>query len=218
MARDFSLVDFENLLIIKNQLITLDSEKLIELYNGVSEYTTFLNTVISLLSEESAFLYLDNSFIDKIYDVMQIHRFEISDDDTIDSINKITNCLNDIKYCSDDYRKLIVSNYKEYQKSIRNVGFASNQDFLYSLSFDAVVYLGLKGFVEIPFDDNLLVLSSINYMINSFSDVFRNVEMYDATLDKLNYISKESNIFSLSQIALSYKVKRKLKNIRLKEE
>lgn len=218
MARDFSLVDFENLLIIKNQLITLSSEKLIELYKGVSEYTTFLNTVISLLSEESAFLYLDNSFIDKIYDVMQIHRFEISDNDSIDSINKITNCLNDIKYCSDDYRKLIVSNYKDYQKSIRNVGFASNQDFLYSLSFDAVVYLGLKGLIEIPFDDNLLVLSSIGYMINSFSEAFKDVQMYDATLDKLNYISKESNIFSLNQIVLSYKTKRKLKNIRLKEE
>lgn len=218
MARDFSLVDFENLLIIKNQLITLGSEKLIELYNGVSAYTTFLNTVICLLGEESAFLYLDDSFIDKIYDVMQIHRFDISNNEAVDSINKITNCLNDIKYCSDDYRELIVSNYKEYQKSIRNIGFASNQDFLYSLSFDAVVYLGLKGLVEIPFDDNLLVLSSINYMINSFSEAFKDVEMYDATLDKLNYISKESNIFSLNQIALSYKAKRKLKNIRLKEE
>ena len=218
MARDFSLVDFENLLIIKNQLITLGSEKLIELYDGVSAYTTFLNTVICLLGEESAFLYLDDSFIDKIYDVMQIHRFDISNNDAVDSINKIMNCLNDIKYCSDDYRELIVSNYKEYQKSIRNIGFASNQDFLYSLSFDAVVYLGLKGFVEIPFDDNLLVLSSINYMINSFSEAFKDEKMYDATLDKLNYISKESNIFSLNQIALSYKTKRKLKNIKLKEE
>jgi hypothetical protein len=218
MSRDVDIADFENLLILKNQLITLTTEKLIETYQDISSYVVFLDTVICMLNNESAFLYLDDSFVKKIQTVLQIHRFDIKNKEVYEAINDITKFLNDVDSANDNYRQTLVNSYKEYHQNVRNVNFATNQDFLYSLSFDAIVYLGLKGTISIPSGNDPLILSSISYILEDYPKAFESDELKSESLSQLNGVLGRSKFFELDTIILASRYKKKINNISLKGE
>lgn len=218
MANGIEINDFENLLILKNQLITLTPEKLKEIYTGISEYVLFIDTVGCMLKEESAFLYLSETFPQKIKDILQIHRFDIKDDEVVDVINNVTIYLNDIENASLNYRKMILTSYIEYQKDIRHSKFATFEDFFNSLAYDAVVFLNLKGVIDLPNKDDNLLFSSLSYIIESCPEIFKNKNIYDLAYYQLDELSASSGIFDFSTKILTSQQKKKLKDTVLKEE
>ena len=218
MSKDISLTDFENLLLIKNQLLTLSSDRLIDLYQNIDDYVIFIDTIICMLKEESAFLYLDKEIVNKIQKVLQIHRFDIGNTEIIDAINAVTLYLNDVGCASDDYRKMLVISYEEYQKCIRDTSFDEFSDFLYVLSCDAPVFLSLKGVIELPEIDNSILLPSIIYLLERCPGFFENKNVHDRAEKMLNNIYSNSGVFSLETKIVTSRTKKKLKKIELKEE
>jgi len=218
MNSNIHLTDFENLLILKNQLITLSTEKLKETYNNMSDYILFIDTAINMLNEESAFLYLDDSFPAKIKDVIQIHRFDIKNNEIIDAINDLTICLNDIENTSSNYKKMLLTSYIEYQKNARDSNFATMKDFFNALAYDSIVFLYLKGVMDIPNRDDDLMFSSLSYMIEVCPHFFIDKSVYNIAYDELNNLYNNSKVFDFSTRLLTSRQKKKLKNIGLKEE
>lgn len=218
MTNNMEINDFENLLVLKSQLITLSLEKIKEQYTDVSSYILFVDTVGCMLNEESAFLYLSETFPKKIKEILQIHRFDIENSEVVEAINDITIDLNNIENASIDYRKMILTNYIEYQKDIRHFDFDTFEDFFNALAYDALVFLNLKGVITIPNINNDLLLSSIGYIIESCPDFFKNRNIYDLAYYALDELSLESNIFDFNTKILTTQRKKELKNIRLKEE
>ena len=218
MPKDISLTDFENLLMMKNQLLTLSSDRLVDLYQNIDDYVIFIDTIICMLKEESAFLYLDKEIVNKIQKVLQIHRFDIGNTEIIDAINAVTLYLNDVECASDDYRKMLVISYEEYQKCIRDTSFDKFNDFLYVLSCDAPVFLSLKGVIELPEIDNSILLPSIIYLLERCPEFFENKDVHDKAWNMLNQIYSSSGMFSLDTKIVASRTKKKLKQIGLKEE
>ena len=218
MSKNLDEISFENLLILKNQLITLSTQKLLDIYENLSNYIKFIDSVICMLQEESAFLFLNEDYIKKIQSVLQAHRFDIEDKEIINTINEITICLNDITCSSDNYRNMLVSSYFEYNKDVRDVNFATMDDFIYMLSYDGIVYLTLKGAVDYSIDDGLLSLSSINYIMSVYPQCFEDININKNTQKKLDEIFNKSSIFELNTKISSYNTKKRIKKIKLKEE
>ena len=218
MSKNLDEISFENLLILKNQLITLSTQKLLDIYENLSNYIKFIDSVICMLQEESAFLFLNEDYIKKIQSVLQAHRFDIDDKEIINTINEITICLNDITCSSDNYRNMLVSSYFEYNKDVRDVNFATMDDFIYMLSYDGIVYLTLKGAVDYSIDDGLLSLSSINYIMSVYPQCFEDININKNTQKKLDEIFNKSSIFELNTKISSYNTKKRIKKIKLKEE
>lgn len=218
MSKNLDEISFENLLILKNQLITLSTQKLLDIYENLSNYIKFIDSVICMLQEESAFLFLNEDYIKKIQSVLQTHKFDIEDKEIIDTINEITICLNDITCSSDNYRNMLVSSYFEYNKDVRDVNFATMDDFIYMLSYDGIVYLTLKGAVDYSIDDGLLSLSSINYIMSVYPQCFEDININKNTQKKLDEIFNKSSIFELNTKISSYNTKKRIKKIKVKEE
>lgn len=204
---------FENKLVVKNQLLMMTKEELVDAYQSYEEYEGFIITVISLLREEMAFLCIDESINEKIRLVLDIYKFRVQDDNLYEVINGLVKCLNEIDVTDYEDKKTIVKDYYEYHKLIRNAKFNSSSDFLYSLGYDAFVFLYLKGEQDLPDASDSLVLFSICYIIDACPEFFRNECVYYMTMDKLNSLRKNTSLFDVSSKIISSDAKKKVKKI-----
>lgn len=213
---EVNLTDFENQLILKNQLITLSTGTLCELYSNMDIYPTFVDSVAHMINEESAFLYISDDFIEKIHSVLQLHRFDIKDKERSSIINDIISCINEISNASTDMRQMMISGYIAYQTDIRDVEFDETEDFLCSLTSDAVVFLNLRKDVDAAVSDDL-TLASINYFLKMVPEFFRDSTVKSNAEKALDTIYKRSNILDFATRIISNRTKKKIKEIKIEE-
>lgn len=142
---DISISDFVNVLCLKNQLINVDEEILLEVYKDYDNYVTFLSSVITMINNEddSPFLLYRDSFLRKINDIVQIHRYDAKDKEVVNAANEIIGYLNHIKSYSLSDRRLIKEAYRSYNEDVRKTTFIDEKEFLYSLGYDAAVYAAI---------------------------------------------------------------------------
>lgn len=187
--------EFENIMIFKNQLINLDKKEIIKVYQDVSNYALFLNTIIMLINNENVLFLLDDNYLDKVYSILDIHRYDLNDSDVFDTVNDIIDALNIIKTIKS--KEEYVREYVKYQESLRGFKFKEPDDFLYALSYDAVVIAGLRdNNIPIQYDD--LFISSIRYFINIYPDYFDDYEILDNVYQKLEEINSRKGIKYIS--------------------
>ena len=183
--------EFENIMIFKNQLINLDKKEIIKVYQDVSNYALFLNTIIMLINNENVLFLLDDNYLDKVYSILDIHRYDLNDSDVFDTVNDIIDALNIIKTIKS--KEEYVREYVKYQENLRGFKFKEPDDFLYALSYDAVVIAGLRdNNIPIQYDD--LFISSIRYFINIYPDYFDDYEILDNVYQKLEEINSRKGI------------------------
>lgn len=219
---ELSKEDFERLLLLKNQLILLNKDELRELFSDVDCYLVFIDNVICLFNNEAAFLYLSKDFLDKIRDVLEIHRFDLTNeriaefdttvDEVCESVNNIMLFLNQIDNEDKEQRRLIAKSYMAYHEDIRNVKFDKVEDFGSALSYDAPVYFTLTGEFEKLIRDDM-VLSSINYFMGEAPVIFKDSSILSKADELLNGIYKRSSIFDVSGRSTAKKAKQKLKSL-----
>ena len=198
MANGIDPVEFEGLLFIKNHLLMMSKEEMLEAYKDLKEYKSFISVIICMLLDEPAFLYIDDYITDNVRYILNIHRFKDLDQETYNKVNGITNVLNQIDTAPENDKKRVVFSYMEYQKSIRSVTYETSQDFLYSFGYDAFVYLYLRGEIEkLPLRDNTLLLASINSFTELSPEFFKNQRVYRKTIEELDEIHKE-NVLSMT--------------------
>lgn len=211
---NLSVCDFENLLILKNQLITLPTERLVKVYDAISDYINFINSVIDLINEETPFLYLSDEFKRKIEDVIQVHRFDLYKE-TNDSINQIYDALNTI---DDDFKiyykhqEVAKANYLKFQEEIRKMKFYNREDFLFALSYDGVVMAGLKT-NPLIIKEKKFFLASMNYLLEMAPKDFFDDTMIMNAEDKLKKFKDNSSILDINTRVNSNKILKKINNL-----
>ena len=220
--------DFELSLVLKNLLMVREKEDLIRVFSGVDNYITFICTVVWIINNEPAFLYISDSYLEKIEDVMLLYRFNITEEfknrlpGIEDTINEITTALNEIKTADLKDRKDTLLNYIEWQKSVRNFKNASIKDILDSISDDTVIYFHLMGKIdasskkEYPMKDRI-ILASLNYLLEVFPGFFMTPGVCEKTEELLKMISKNTNIFDIECKKSSKETKQKLKSLFIEE-
>ena len=217
---ELSKEDFERLLLIKNQLILLNKDKLRELFSDVKCYLAFIDNVICLFNNEAAFLYLSKDFLNKIRDVLELHRFDLTNevlaefgptvDEVREAVNNVTVFLNKIDTEDKGQRRLVSRSYLAYNEDIRCVKFDKIEDFGTALSYDAPVYFTLTGEFEKPIRDDMM-LSSINSFMETAPVIFEDPGIVSKAIEIIDGIHKRSSIFDISGRSLTKRAKEKLK-------
>ncbi len=222
-----SLGDFENLLLMKNQLILLDKDEMYNLYHEPLVYVAFIANTWTLISNEAAFLYLSKDFLRKIRDVLEIHRYDLTDEDLKDvgvsaenvheSVNGILGALNKIDSEDMSYRRLVVKSYQAYHEKMKSAKFDTPEDFAASIAYDAVVYFTLTGDKKDAEIKKELMLTSINYFMEEVPEFFNDKKVLDKALEVLKDVRKKTKFTDVSSKILVKNTEYRLKEI-AKEE
>ena len=210
--------DFANVLCLRSQLVNLDEKNLVEYHKDYERYLTFIDTVAVMSEVDSAFLLLRDDFIDKIYSVVQIYRFDIKDKEIKEAVNSIINYLNVVKSYKPEYKKLLQTSYYSWNEDVRNVWLKEESDLIYALGYDAVVYAGIvDGDMDI-ITENDMFLSSINYFIETIPSIFEKKDVRDRTMKLIDKLRKGFNPFKKGIRNYSEETKENLQKIKVKEE
>lgn len=222
MQENRKLIDFGFALVVKNQLMLKDKSELQETYSGVFEYVAFLDTMIYLLNHEPAFFFISEEFEEKAHSVLQVHRFDIDNEEIQESINHVTKALNEIETCDLDSRREILISYLEWEKEVRNFRNESIEKLLDSMSDDAIVYFHLKGTLDASAKDeypmsNEVKLASINYLLEMVPEFFKDSEVREKTQKMLDDICRETKIFDQKTKRAYKETKKKYKSLFIEE-
>jgi len=197
-VEEFNLNDFLNAICLKNQLITVTTDKLLEVYSDYENFITFLDSFYVLSSMDSGFMLLSDDFIKKVMDVIGDNRFKYDDSEITETINSYISYLNSIKCYSESYRNLLKNGYLSYNEDARKIEFDSDEGFIDALAFDAVVYASLESENFSERGEDALILSSLNYFIECCPGLFMN-EGYKKQVDaKLRELSRRGWPFNRS--------------------
>ncbi len=214
MANELSY--FNNILILRNHLSSCTEKEMMNLYQEKDFYEAFLNTVWALMENDSGFLLLNDEFIQKILSVIQIHRFD-SSQEIKKQINEIIQVMNQIKNYSDSLRNIIKNNYLAYQEEQREVTFQTEESLIASLAYDAITYNMLTNGIQSKRLHDDYFIMSLNYFIKTAPEMFQEEEVKERALEVLERINKETRQISFKKRFIK-NARKNLKELSTKEE
>lgn len=205
---DDELLDFCNLLSLKNHLATATEKDLVDLYQDVEDYVTFIDIFVLLTETDSGFLLLDEGLVDRVNSVLQVHRFDIDDKEIKDIINSIIGYLNRVRTMDSSVKNILKNNYLAYHEELREATFGDNESFLAAISYDAIVVKALlDGDMNLA-KDNKFIVMSLNYLIKVCPELFKRKEVKDNAEKLLDKCMKGNKLFDgCSRHAKDIKVK-----------
>ena len=189
------MIDFNNILVLRNQLIAVPIEELCKLYQDKDRYISFLDSVALLSNKDSAFLFFSGEFLKKILSVVQIHRFDFDDEEVNKVINSIITYINQISNYSSSLVNLLKNNYLAFQEEQRETTFHSDDELFRSLAYDAWVFAALiDGNLESIQDGNLFLLS-FNFLLKNCPELFQDKNVRDNATALLDNVEQSTWIF-----------------------
>lgn len=218
MDDDYTAQDYENVLILRNQLVSLDISKLLEMYQDMDSFLSFIDSVVVLTNVDGGFLLLSDAFVDKIERIIQQHRFNIHDSKIVEVINDIIGYLNRIKSYDYDFKKLLITQYVGYHLDCRETKVDGSETFFSMLAYDAVLYAALKeGQMDIVTHDDFF-LASLNFLIKTYPEFFEDYDIQKRVMDKIDEISLKKGFSTIGLRSYSKKTKANFQKICKKEE
>lgn len=221
----FNITIFEDQLMLKNNLIWTDVNEFKERFSNIPYYISFLADVAYLLRNEPEFLFLSKEFLQKIRDTIDVHRFDLSDEQvgkysvSVDDIHGVTNailmCLNTIDDATPVDRKEIIVSYMAYQEQVRNFKFEKVEDFTNTLAYDAAAYFTLVGKIDTPIEPYFM-MASLGYFLEETPEIFLNKKVLDKALKVIEKVHKKTKITDITGKILAKRLKEELNS--LKEE
>lgn len=189
MSHELELIDYINIIYLKNQLVCLPVEKLLEKYQKEDMYGLFLDTVSLMIEHDRGFFLLCPDGISKVEDIIQKYRFLYPDSDFTLVTNHIICYLNSIR-SSTMIKDIIKENYLDWHSRVRKIEFSQEEDFLYITSYDAVSHYKLLG-NQLDEVEDVPFLSSLNYFIEVIPELFDEPILTERVSAKLLDISSQ---------------------------
>jgi hypothetical protein len=217
MQKTDEIQRFENTLVVKNQLIKMELDEIVDVYKekDLETYKAFLATIVWMLNNEQAFFCIDEFITEKVCAVIDVYKDKVKDTDLYGFINELKIYLNDVDAADIERKKSVVNQYYMYHKTIRNAKFDGSQGFLNTLGLDAFVYFYLRGEDELPEleDRDELLLFSISYFIDACPSFFIDKNVYNNTINELDNLKKNTSLFDVSIRTLLSRDKKMVKSI-----
>ena len=186
-----STTNFKNFMYLKDQLLHSDTKDMIDIYQEYSQYEAFVYATVDLINHEAPFLLFDESFAEKIRDILVLHRFD-AEDDVKESVNDIIVFLNEFMALKESDKLEITHHYLNYQEAARMVIFKDYCSLIYSLGYDCVVLDALEEGDTTEVTEDPYTLMSINYLVNCCPNLFLDNKIRDTAIDKLESINSKS--------------------------
>ena len=217
MEKTDEIQRFENTLVVKNQLIKMELDEIVDVYKekDLETYKAFLATIVWMLNNEQAFFCIDEFITEKVCAVIDVYKDKVKDTELYSFINELKIYLNDVDAADIERKKSVVNQYYMYHKTIRNAKFDGSQGFLNTLGLDAFVYFYLRGEDELPEleERDELLLFSISYFIDACPSFFRDKNVYNKTINELDDLKKNTSLFDVSIRTLLSRDKKMVKSI-----
>lgn len=211
------MLEFNNIITLRNHLCRFPLKKLMEIYQDKSKYISFVDAVALLMNCDSAFLLFSDEFLEKILSVLQIHRFDFEEHEVGDCINGIISYINDVKTYPQELKNQLKNGYLAYQEDLREVTFKTTLELLSSISFDAFVFACLRDDQMDRIQDDKYFLMSFNYLMKSVPEFFQDPEVCKRASLMIDRIGRETR--PLSQQKKYYKkVRSNFQELLQKEE
>lgn len=186
---ELELIDYLNIIYLKNELLTLPTSKLLEKYQAEEMYGIFLDTVNIMNAVDSAFLLFSNQALKKIETVVDTYRFLYRSAEFNIVRNDIIRYLNTVSSCSRELKNIKKDCYLDYHQDLRKMSFMTEDDFLYAVSYDAVSLYKLQDRNLQDMDDTCF-LGSINYFIEVIPELFYEKDIQEVAQSKIEEISR----------------------------
>lgn len=215
---EYSLDDFENVICLKNQLLSVPIETLLETYQDYENFITFLDSICVLSDMDSAFLLFDSGCIEKIEAIIQKYRFQYKDPTVVKTINEIIVYLNGVKSLDSTKKDILKEGYLDYHEDCRKITMDDEETFMNSLAYDAVCYAALKDDHMDTIPDDNLFLASVNYLLEAVPQFFKDPDVANRLLTKLDVLEKKGWPFHRTTREYSKETKTYYKKFVLKEE
>lgn len=212
--------DFINVLALKNQLINADYNELIRDYNkDYNLYLQFLDSVCVLLKTDSGFLLFSKDSIEKILNIINIHRFDCQDKEVITCINDIIGEINKIKGYSTEVKKMMMDSYLAFHEDIRKIHILNGDTLIQLIANDALCLFNIVDREELKPKEEYMFLSSLNYLSYSCPELFDDEDFKNEALRKVDIIMKKGWPFNSKERNYSKKTKENIVKVKtLKEE
>ena len=217
---EYTLDDYINLLALKNQLINAKLSTLMKDYKeNYLLYLQFLQSVYMLLETDSGFLLFSEEAKEKIYSIIDIHRFD--DDKEISAcVNEIIGYLNAMNGYRPEMKKLMKEQYLAYQEDIRQINILNGETLINLMAYDAFCLFSLNTQDEFNIKPNeeYLFLSSLNYLIGTCPEIFNDPDIKKNAEKAIDIIMKKGGIFNFKGKKYSKKTQANFQKIKTMNE
>lgn len=192
---EYSILDFSNVVHIRNQIAFLDMKTLISLYKDKDNYINFLETFVIMTNIDSGFLLFSEQFLDRVETIVQLNRFSFDNSEIHQTINDIIGYINQIKSQPESYKSSVRQHYACFQEEIRGVNFSNNAALVRSLGYDAYVIDALRDHDMSNIGEDLLFLASVNSFFELIPELFDDSKIRELTEEKIQEIKNTSKFY-----------------------
>ena len=210
-------LDFNNMIVLRSALCSAPDKDLQRVYSEPSAYLSFLDSVAILTQNDGPFLLFADIFLDKILNVVSIHRFDFDDPEVKACCNDIIDYVNYLKAMPESQVNMLKNNYLAYEEDLRECTFHTTEAFLASLLYDAYVFQYLLTGRQDELRDETNVILSLNYLMKSVPEFFQNPEINQRAMSILNRVGENARAFSARKRHIK-RAKETLNSIQQKEE
>lgn len=214
----YNLEDKKNIIYLKNQLINAKLESLKEIYSKEDDYGFFLDTLNIALDAEPVFFIIDESILRKAEDILHHKRFDYKIPEFNSVINEIIGRINAIKATPESIKNVHRRQYSIWQQKVRETSFASQEDFLQGIAYDAIVMEKLyQG--EIGEVDPIYFFSSTTYLAKVLPEFYQeDEERINLTIEKLEVHANKRWIWNWAERSFAKSAIKNLQKVKSKEE
>ena len=216
---------FENEMSIKACLISNPIEQLEKIVEDKEWYINIIRILYDLISLEPALILLDRSYLEKVYAIMEVHRFDAIGREINDEIGELIILINRINSQSTEEKNSMISDYIIKQSEERQIEVVTKEDYcnlLNSMIYDPIIVQALvaKDLSNIKDTNSDFFISTISYILEEMPELLVYEDALDFTTEHLESINANSTflekVYNRGRTKIIKDTKKKIKS--LKEE
>ncbi len=190
---DYNKEEFIRLLGYKSNVIRDNKTTLIEKYNSKELYKQFLIDTLRILEVEKPFFLLDDSYRDKVLDVINFYRFTFKDKELFSLANEIISEMNGLSMFTPETENDIIDEFICGHEDIRELEFINLNDFINTLAQDIDVYLALMS-GDLSIIEDVMFIGTTNYFLAAQPDIYQDVNISEVSKQRAIEIKNNSKI------------------------
>ena len=210
---------------IKACLISNSIEQLEKMVEDKEWYINVIQILYCIISNEPALILLDRSYLEKVYAIMEVHRFDAIGREINDEIGELITLINRINSQSTEEKTSMIIDYIISQSEERQIEVVTQEDYcdlLKSMIYDTIIVQALvtKDLSNINDTNSDFFICTINYLLEEMPELLVYEDALDFTTEYLESINVNSTflekVYNRRRTKIINDTKKKIKS--LKEE
>ena len=188
-------------------------------------YINVIQILYCIISNEPALILLDRSYLEKVYAIMEVHRFDAIGREINDEIGELITLINRINSQSTEEKTSMIIDYIISQSEERQIEVVTQEDYcdlLKSMIYDTIIVQALvtKDLSNINDTNSDFFICTINYLLEEMPELLVYEDALDFTTEYLESINVNSTflekVYNRRRTKIINDTKKKIKS--LKEE